>query len=298
MQNRHLSAANYSNNLEAELEKLQVEIEEKEEMIEKFKGGMMKKEPSAVSLEVPLKKSTSTSSVQTNVPSHSIKIQAEPVLKTSNSQTTPNKEVEKYRLKMQEFQRVSVLTSEEIMRLRDELDKQNRKLEGIEHLNQVNVKLDSIENRLNAQDSRSPVKSMQSTITEEGANLQNELYALLSQPSRTPADVQKLQELLATLGIETSDANKERYISELKERNKLLLKVSQQLDSKLGISTSKISTFSHLKQTLVEKMELVMSLVDLSRNMNQEKQYLVLNQILGYKVHRARRQDTVINGSP
>lgn len=212
-----------------------------------------------VSLTFNLKQSVYSQTFSPNITSSDV--QTSPIRVSDDKMT--------YLSQLKELQE----NAEEIIRLRLKLSLQENKIQEFEHLQSVSGKLDDMENRLKHIKDNS--KNSNLKVFENGSDgtVYEQLSSLVSNPNRTDSDQTKLTQMLKALGIDSNESIKERYILELKDRNKLLIRLSQQLDKKLGVSTPNISTFSELRETLLEKMELVMSLIDLSNNMRLEKEY-------------------------
>jgi hypothetical protein len=84
----------------------------------------------------------------------------------------------------------------------------------------------------------------------------------------------EMNQILQQLGIDSDFETKAKYINELKSRNTLLVNISQQFDKMLGISTSNITTFSKLRQKLVEKTK---TLIERMKTLQQEKEFNLVN---------------------
>jgi hypothetical protein len=91
---------------------------------------------------------------------------------------------------------------------------------------------------------------------------------------------------------EKIETNRMRYIKELKERNLLLVRISQHLDSKLGFQLdSTVNSFETLKLSIMEKLRILGSIQDIYTNLSTEKSKwidkcdLLDNRITTIKTH-------------
>jgi hypothetical protein len=77
--------------------------------------------------------------------------------------------------------------------------------------------------------------------------------------------------LLRYIDTSNSESNKQRYIHELKERNLVLVKINQFLDSKLDMKVTHVNSFSEIKAKIYSKLEMLSGVMQVARGLRELK---------------------------
>ncbi|KAL2919987.1 hypothetical protein HK105_200053 [Polyrhizophydium stewartii] len=200
-----------------------------------------------------------------------------------------DEQLEDYRRQIREFEAMSVVTSKELTFLKSELERQTRKLKSMEEKCREDAEKrragrssdssEQLEGKGKERNQRRKNESQYEELSNETMRLipesssgltEKDYQALVAQllqrlelAQATGADVTELINMISNLrrmlpNQQAYDENRMRYISELKQRNLLLVQVNQRLDSVLSDETLKskaIKNFSDLRTTIHVKLE-------------------------------------------
>ncbi|KAH6569329.1 hypothetical protein BASA60_008249 [Batrachochytrium salamandrivorans] len=194
-----------------------------------------------------------------------------------------------YKQKIDEFQAVSVCNAEDMVFLQRELERQTSKLKALEEKSREKTERSKVKtpngkpepsyDELSNETLRLIPQAHREFSESDFRNLVIQLYQKLQDAGPTEKEAayftQMIRQLMQSLpALDTHDANRLRYIAELKQRNLLLVQVNQRLDSVLSDSALKpqhISSFSDLKLAIHEKLELLKSHYESTQALQIEK---------------------------
>ncbi|KAL5039024.1 hypothetical protein BDEG_27076 [Batrachochytrium dendrobatidis JEL423] len=197
-----------------------------------------------------------------------------------------------YKQKVDEYQAISACNADDMVFLQNELERQTAKVRELEekfHMEAEQAKNkkrapELSKHRLQLQELSNETLRLlpQSTSELSEANIRNlllQLYARIQTLVATKQDTTKITQtvdkLVRALPLNDSqDANRLRYITELKQRNLLLVQVNQRFDSILAdshLSPQAIKSFSDLKVAIHEKLELLKTHYESLQQLNIEK---------------------------
>ncbi|KAI8898740.1 hypothetical protein BC833DRAFT_620009 [Globomyces pollinis-pini] len=216
-------------------------------------------------------------------------------------------EITRHREQLLEYDSVSQLALQEIDQLKDELSDSNRKLAHYtelelkwkdQHTNSLAKQLD-IPNSDDIEQLKKIIHAQQTKMLENEHKIaQLEIIANSApdkphlidtavqanplQTSSTSSECQTdcLTGTTANMAVETIpikqfEENRQRFIKELKERNLLLVRISQCLDKSLGfrIDSQEIDTFQMLKKSILHKLQLLQTIQSYFSKLSDEKRF-------------------------
>ncbi|KAJ3275761.1 hypothetical protein HDV01_007228 [Terramyces sp. JEL0728] len=163
-------------------------------------------------------------------------------------------EIEKYKVQVDQFKKLGDMANSKLISLQKELNSQSEKLQALEKV--------ADESKKNHQ-----VKSQGLQIIPD-LNTQESQIAVAMQDKGCQNEPEKPNK--------SFQETKERYINELKERNYLLVRISQHLDDKLGhkFDLKTLASFSSVKKEILKKLKLLDSVHDHFKLIAKEKMYI------------------------
>jgi hypothetical protein len=149
---------------------------------------------------------------------------------------------------LREFQQIAIEATREMMELQEKLQIQQ------EQIDSLLVRSQTVDNT--AQTGNNLVETdCQTQIFDEAKETQTNMITLVTKSCQT-MDIKAKSPRKPTL--DEIEINRQRYITELKERNDLLVRINQNLNLKMGLNDSTpVTTFTAIKKVLIEKIKML-----------------------------------------
>lgn len=149
---------------------------------------------------------------------------------------------------LREFQEIAMEATREMMELQEKLEAQQKQIDLL------SVKGQTLDNAVQTEVDLSE-SFCQANIIMETKEVQTNIITQVTKSSQT-MDIKPKSPRKPTL--DEIEINRQRYITELKERNDLLVRINQNLNLKMGLTDSTpVTTFTAIRKVLIEKIKML-----------------------------------------